>query len=98
LQEESPDRSGYYSGSLSSGAVNPAYTSTLHRKPGYSPDKPGHSVDGNSDSLFDDDIEEDYDDYIWDKNLDSGHVSNVSSLCYCFSSLFIFNFFFKEFK
>lgn len=51
--------------------VNPAYVNT-HRA------KKLTSIDKISDSLFDDDLEED-EDYIWDKNLDSGLVSNVST-------------------
>ncbi|XP_052767673.1 usherin-like isoform X2 [Mya arenaria] len=73
---ESPDgrhdKSGYYSGSITNGMTNPAYTHP-HKHKGQG--SFGHS----SDSLFDDDIEEDDDDYIWDKNPDSGLVSNYDS-------------------
>ena len=64
------DRSGFYSGSLANGVRNPAYVNAHRQK------QLPRSVEKISDSLFDDDLEDD--DYIWDKNLDSGLVSNVS--------------------
>ena len=80
------DKSGYYSGSISQGVVNPAY-GTLHKRK-LSLDKVSES------SLFDVNMDDD-DDFLWDKNQDSGLVSAVSlyhlrvlNACGQFSAIF----------
>ena len=63
------DKSGYYSGSISQGVVNPAY-GTLHKRK-------KQNLDEISDtSMFDENLDDD--EFLWDKNQDSGLVSAVS--------------------
>ena len=65
------DKSGYYTGSVTSGVVNPAFSNkSMYKKK--------QNLDNISDtSLFEeDDMDDEF--YLWDKNQDSGLVSAVS--------------------
>ncbi|KAH3846702.1 hypothetical protein DPMN_089004 [Dreissena polymorpha] len=66
------DRGGYYPGAVTQGATYPAFVNGLGRTRRL-------SIDQISDSLFDDDFEEDSEDYDQKKYLDSGHVSSYDS-------------------
>ena len=76
------DKSGYYTGSVTSGVVNPAFSNkSMYKKK--------QNLDNISDtSLFEEDnVDDEF--YLWDKNQDSGLVSAVSKsdkrliYCYC---------------